>query len=88
MVMALEFWTPPFHFLTNASSNLLVFLAKLSVTPQLGLQRHLASKAAPKASQGVPGLLGRYFGKVFWEGILGRYFGKVFWAGILGRYFG
>ena len=89
MVLALEFWTPPFHFLTNASANLLVFLAKLSVTPQLGLQRHLASKAAPKASQGVPeGLLGRYFGKVFWEGILGRYFGKVFWAGILGRYFG
>ena len=47
MVLALEFWTPPFHFLTNALANLLVFLAKLSVTPQLGLQRHLASKQAP-----------------------------------------
>ena len=47
MVLALEFWTPPFHFLTNASANLLVFLAKLGVTPQLGLQRHLASKGAP-----------------------------------------
>ena len=34
------------------------------------------------------GILGRYFGQVFWEGILGRYFGKVFWEGILGRYFG
>ena len=54
MVLALEFWTPPFHFLTNASSNLLVFLARLSVTPQLGLQRHLASKGAPKGFQGVP----------------------------------
>ena len=67
MVLALEFWTPPFRFLTNALSNLLVLVAKLSVTPQLGLQRHLASKAAPKAPQGVPeGILGRYFGKVFW----------------------
>ena len=54
MVLALEFWTPPFHFLTNALSNLLVFVAKLGVTPQLGLQRHLASKGAPKAPQGVP----------------------------------
>ena len=54
MVLALEFWTPPFHFLTNASSNLLVLVAKLGVTPQLGLQRHLASKGAPKASQVVP----------------------------------
>ena len=54
MVLALEFWTPPFHFLTNALANLLVLVAKLSVTPQLGLQRHLASKGAPKASQGVP----------------------------------
>ena len=54
MVLALEFWTPPNHFLTNASSNLLVLVAKLGVTPQLGLQRHLASKVAPKAPQGVP----------------------------------
>ena len=54
MVLALEFWTPPFHFLRNASSNLLVFLAKLSATPQLGLQRHLASKGLSKASKGVP----------------------------------
>ena len=53
MVLALEFWTPPFCFLTNALANLLVFLAKLSVTPQLGLQRHFASKEAPKAPQGV-----------------------------------
>ena len=89
MVLALEFWTPPFHFLTNVSANLLVLVAKLSVTPQLGFQRHLASKGAPKAPQGVPeGILGRYFGQAFWEGILGRYFGRVFWAGILGRYFG
>ena len=51
MVLALEFWTPPFHFSTNALANLLIFLAKLSMTPQLGLQRHLASKGAPKASQ-------------------------------------
>ena len=43
MVLALEFWTPPFHFLMNASANLFVFLAKLIVTPRLGLQRHLAS---------------------------------------------
>ena len=54
MVLALEFWTPPFHFLTNALSNLLVLVAKLGVTPQLGLQRHLASKGLPKASKGVP----------------------------------
>ena len=54
MVLALEFWTPPFHFLTNAFANLLVLVAKLGVTPQLGFQRHLASKGAPKASQGVP----------------------------------
>ena len=54
MVLALEFWTPPFHFLTNALANLLVFVAKLGVTPQLGLQRHLASRGAPKAPQGVP----------------------------------
>ena len=54
MVLALEFWTPPFHFLTNASANLLVFVAKFGVTPQLGLQRHLASKGAPKGSQGAP----------------------------------
>ena len=54
MVLALEFWTQPFHFLTNPLANLLVFVAKLGVTLQLGLQRHLASKGAPKASQGVP----------------------------------
>ena len=54
MVLALEFWTPPFHLLTNDSANLLVFVAKLGVTPQLGLQRHLASKGAPNASQRVP----------------------------------
>ena len=54
MVLALEFWTPPFHFLTNASSNLLVLVANLAVTPQLGLQRQLASKVAPKNFQGVP----------------------------------
>ena len=47
LVLALEFWTPPFHFLTNASANLLVFVAKFVVTPQLGLQRHLAAKGAP-----------------------------------------
>ena len=54
MVLALEFWTPPFHFLRNALANLLVFVAKFGVTPQLGLQRHLASKGAPKGFQGVP----------------------------------
>ena len=53
MVLALEFWTPPFRFLTNALSNLLVLVAKLSVTPRLGLQRHLTSKGALNASQGV-----------------------------------
>ena len=54
MVLALEFWGPPFHFLMNASANLLVFVTKFGVTPQLGLQRHLASKEGPKGSQGVP----------------------------------
>ena len=54
MELALELWTPPFHFLRNALANLLVFVAKLGVTPQLGLQRHLASKGAPKAPQVVP----------------------------------
>ena len=54
MVLALEFWTPPFRFSTNASANLLVFVAKLGVNPQGGLQRHLASKVAPKAPQEVP----------------------------------
>ena len=54
MVLALEFWGPPFHFLRNASANLLVWVAKLGATTQLGLQRHLASKGAPKGSQGVP----------------------------------
>ena len=29
MVLALEFWTPPFHFLTNASANLLVLVENL-----------------------------------------------------------
>ena len=53
MVLALEFWSPPFRFSTNASPNLVDFLAKLGVTPQFGLQRHLAFKAAPKALQGV-----------------------------------
>ena len=43
-----------FSFLMNASANLLVFVATLGVTPQLGLQRHLASKGAPKAPQGIP----------------------------------
>ena len=54
MVQALEDWTLPFHFLRNALANLLVFVAKFGVTPQLGLQRHLASKGAPRAPQGVP----------------------------------
>ena len=36
------------------SINLHVLVAKLGVTPQLGLQRHLASKGAPKAPQGAP----------------------------------
>ena len=54
MVLALKFWTPPFHFLRNALAKLLVLVAKLSVTPQLGLQRHLASKGAPKGFQVVP----------------------------------
>ena len=53
MVLTLEFCGTPFHFLTNALANLLVFLTKFGVTPQLGLQRHLASKGAPKASQRV-----------------------------------
>ena len=59
MVLALEFWTPPFHFLTNALANLLVFLTKFGVTPQLGLQRHLASNGAPKGFQGVPNVTKR-----------------------------
>ena len=54
MVLALEFLAPPFHFLRNASANLLVFLTKFGVTPQLGLQRHLVSNGAPKGFQGVP----------------------------------
>ena len=33
---------------------MLVLVAKLGVTPHLGLQRHLASKGAPKGCQGVP----------------------------------
>ena len=53
MALALEFWTPPFRFSTNASANLLVFVVKLGVTPQFGLQRHLAFTGAPKALQGV-----------------------------------
>ena len=53
MVLALEFWTPPFRFSTNALANLLVFVVKLGVTPQFRLQRHLAFKGAPKAPQGV-----------------------------------
>ena len=53
MVLALAFWSPPFHFSTKASANLLVFVVKLGVTPQFGLQRHLAFKGAPKALQGV-----------------------------------
>ena len=36
---------------------------------------------------GNKGILGRYFGQVFWAGILGRYFRKVFWEGILGQVF-
>ena len=40
--------------MTNASANLLVVLTKFGVTPQLGLQRHLASNGAPKGFQGVP----------------------------------
>ena len=54
MVLAVEFWGPPFDFLTNASANLLVFLTKFGVTLQLGLQHHLASNGAPKGFQGVP----------------------------------
>ena len=53
MVLALGFWNPPFRFFTNALADSLVLVATLSVTPQLGLQRHLASKGAPNASQGV-----------------------------------
>ena len=53
MVLALEFWSPPFRFSTNASATLLVFVVKLGVIPQFGLQRHLAFKGAPKALQGV-----------------------------------
>ena len=33
---------------------MLVFVAKLGVTPQLGLQRHLASNGVPAGVQGVP----------------------------------
>ena len=54
MVLAVEFSGPPFHFSMNASANIAVFVAKLDVTPNLGLQRHWASKGALKASQGVP----------------------------------
>ena len=39
MVLALEFWTPPFHFSTNASANLIVFVVKRGVTPQVELRR-------------------------------------------------
>ena len=53
MVLALEFWSPPFRFSTNALANLLVFVVKLGVTVQFGFQRHLAFKGAPKALQGV-----------------------------------
>ena len=38
----------------NVSANLLVLVAQLVGIPQLGLQRHLASKGLPKASKGVP----------------------------------
>ena len=54
MMLALEFWGPPFQFSLNVFANLLVFVAKLVGIPQLGLQRHLASKGPPKASKGVP----------------------------------
>ena len=33
---------------------MLVFVTKLGAIHQLGLQRHLASKGAPKATQGIP----------------------------------
>ena len=54
-MLALEFSGPPFQFSSNASADLLVLVAKLVVgIPQLGLQRHFASKELPKASKGVP----------------------------------
>ena len=53
-VLALELCGPPQKFLTNVVANLLLVVAKLHVIPQLGHQRHLASKGAPKAVQGGP----------------------------------
>ncbi len=35
MVLALEFWTPPFHFLMNAPANFAVFDLKLSLGDQV-----------------------------------------------------
>ena len=43
-----------FLFFDECFTNLLVLVAKLGVTPQLGLQRHLASNGAPKGFQRVP----------------------------------
>ena len=54
MMLALEFSTPPFHFLRNALANLLVYVAKLGVTQELGLQRHLAFKGAPDGAKMKP----------------------------------
>ena len=54
MVLVLEFLAPPFDLLTKASANLLVFVTKFGVTPQLGFLRHLASNGAPKGFQLVP----------------------------------
>ena len=48
MVLALEFWGPPFQFSLKVSTNLLIFVAQLVGIPQLGLQRHLASKGSPR----------------------------------------
>ena len=43
----------------NASANAFVLVAKFGVTPQLGLQRHLAPKGAPKGFKGVPNVTKR-----------------------------
>ena len=44
-----------FELRTNVSANLLVLVARRVGIPQLGLQRHLASKGLSKASKGSQG---------------------------------
>ena len=59
MVVTLEFWTPPVHFLMNALANLLVLPSKFNLAV-------LAPKVVPRGSRGVSRRLqGRHFGRLW-----------------------